>query len=257
MAAAAAPAQAAPIRAVATEEAISILGWGDSIAAGVGLGSTSPAGPFDAACGRSPQSFVAQLGAALHAPTTNLACAGATTWHGVVGNQMANGTTVPSQLLQTYQQPRARVAVGIVGANDVNWSGLIAQCVATNCATPENRAAFAANLERARVGLAISLAGLELAQPQQIVLLEYYDIFAGLPFTPAQLGFTPDEQDQYRLWRGALNSMIAEVGSHFPHVTVVPLEMPVPLQLPGTPGQLHPTAVGQTIIANAVRAVLR
>ncbi len=104
---------------------------GDSTASGWGL----PWGPSptaeDKACGRSPESYAADLAAANQWNVLNVACGSATIKNGLLGPEVLyNGEIAPPQLPQAAAATRAKLIVVSVGADDLSWSVMTQLCAA-------------------------------------------------------------------------------------------------------------------------------
>jgi lysophospholipase L1-like esterase len=105
---------------------------GDSTAAGWGL----PWGPnptaADEACGRSPDSYAADIAAANQWNVLNLACGSATIQNGLLGPQVLyNGEIAPPQLPRAEAATHAKVIIVSVGADDLSWGVLTQLCAAS------------------------------------------------------------------------------------------------------------------------------
>src|SRR5262252_8781675 len=105
---------------------------GDSTAAGAGL---APApGAAARACGRSADSYAADLSSVNRWKVLNLACDGATISHGLLGPQVRGGVALQPQLAEAERATRASVIIVSVGADDLNWAAEVRYCSVTpNC----------------------------------------------------------------------------------------------------------------------------
>ena len=105
---------------------------GDSTAAGWGLPWGSNPSAEDEACGRSPESYAADLAAANQWNVLNLACGSATIQNGLIGPEVLyNGEIAPPQLPRAEAATRAKVIIVSVGADDLSWSVLTQLCAAS------------------------------------------------------------------------------------------------------------------------------
>src|SRR5580704_15143849 len=104
---------------------------GDSTAAGAGLAPVPGGSSTARACGRSADSYAADLSDANGWKVLNLACDGATISHGLLGPQVHNGVRLQPQLAQAERASRASVIIVSVGADDLNWAAVLRYCSVT------------------------------------------------------------------------------------------------------------------------------
>ena len=105
---------------------------GDSTAAGWGLPWGSNPSAEEKACGRSPESYAADLDAANQWNVLNLACGSATIQNGLIGPEVLyNGEIAPPQLPRAEAATQAKVIIVSVGADDLSWSVLTQLCAAS------------------------------------------------------------------------------------------------------------------------------
>src|SRR5579863_8488905 len=95
---------------------------GDSTAAGAGLAPVPGASGAARACGRSADSYAADLSGVNGWKVLNLACDSATITKGLLGPQVRGGVTLPPQLAEAERATRASVIIVSVGADDLNWA---------------------------------------------------------------------------------------------------------------------------------------
>jgi len=113
---------------------VQVVVIGDSTAAGAGLAPLPAASGTARACGRSSDSYAADLSAVNGWKVLNLACDGATISHGLLGPQDHDGQTLPPQLSVAEQAGRASVIIVSVGADDLDWAATVQYCaVAPRC----------------------------------------------------------------------------------------------------------------------------
>ncbi len=113
---------------------VQVVVMGDSTAAGAGLAPLAGASPAARNCGRSADSYAADLSAANGWRVLNLACDGATISHGLLGPQAHNGQTLQPQLAVAERAGRASIVIISVGADDLNWAAEVKYCSTTpNC----------------------------------------------------------------------------------------------------------------------------
>ena len=114
---------------------------GDSTAAGAGL-ALAP-GATAHACGRSADSYAADLSSVNRWRVLNLACDSATINHGLLGPQVHNGVRLAPQLAEAERASRASVIIVSVGADDLNWAAVLRYCSVTpNCNDRATQAYF-------------------------------------------------------------------------------------------------------------------
>jgi lysophospholipase L1-like esterase len=116
---------------------------GDSTAAGWGLPWGTHPTALEQACGRSPESYAADLAAANQWNVLNLACGSATIANGLLGPEVLyNGQVAPAQLPQAEAAAHARLIIVSVGADDLSWSVLTQLCAASSVCDDKVSAAY-------------------------------------------------------------------------------------------------------------------
>src|SRR5262249_6717789 len=152
---------------------------GDSTAAGAGLAPVPGASGNVRACGRSADSYAADLSDVNGWKVLNLACNGATISHGLLGPQEQNGARLPPQLAEAERASQASVVIVSVGADDLNWAAEVRYCSATpNCNDRATAAYFQqqlASFSKDYLDLLSRLAALP-GHPQ-IIINRYYNPF--------------------------------------------------------------------------------
>jgi lysophospholipase L1-like esterase len=237
---------------------------GDSTAAGAGL-ALAP-GPTARACGRSADSYAADLSSVNRWRVLNLACDGATISHGLLGPQVHNGVRLQPQLAQAERASRASVIIVSVGADDLNWAAVLRYCSVTpNCNDRATQAYFQqqlASFSRDYLDLLSRLAALP-AHPQ-VIINRYYNPFGAQPGCLAPRGLTAANLQTLTSRLATLNTVLAKGAAQFrflspqPDFTGHDLCSPLPyVQGLGAAAPFHPTAAGQLAIALADQAVLR
>jgi lysophospholipase L1-like esterase len=153
---------------------------GDSTAAGLGNPLLVHAGADDRACGRSRVAFAVDLAKARHWSVTNLACSGATIRSGLLGAQQIGRRTLPAQLTSP-EVARAQLVIVDIGANDVDWTSMLALCaVSSSCAGSAERAYFQDELQVFRTDYAHLIDRLRRLPSHPLVLVNlYYDPVSG------------------------------------------------------------------------------
>jgi lysophospholipase L1-like esterase len=230
---------------------------GDSTAAGLGNPLVDSATAADRACGRSRDSFAADLAANTGLSVVNLACSGATIAQGLLGSQTSHRVKIPAQLAAPAAATASTVLTSI-GANDVHWADILAACAAvTGCASDAQQVYFQQQLalfSRSYLDLLTQLAALP-NHPHVIINL-YYNPFTGDDSCIA--GLTPVVQATLTAELGALNAVLARGAQTASFAVAAPdftghgLCAADPyVQGPGAPAPMHPTAAGQLAIAIA------
>lgn len=234
---------------------------GDSTASGWGL----PWGPnptaLDKACGRSPQSYAADLAAANQWNVLNVACGSATIENGLLGPEVLyDGEIAPPQLPQAAAATHARLVIVSVGADDLNWSVMTKLCAAqTVCDDKVSNAYFTQLLNtftRNYYQLLSELDGLP-AHPA-VLVNQYYSPFGASVACLQQYGMTPAKVKVLLARLTQLNTVLRQGANLFgfgvatPRFTGHELCTADPwVQGPSDPAPLHPNAAGELAIALA------
>ena len=239
---------------------------GDSTAAAVGNPLLSGASALDRACGRSSESYAADLATVNHWNVLNLACSGATIANGLLGAQvLGDGQVAPPQFVEAEQATHAKVIVVSVGADDVEWSIMTRLCVASAvCNDKVSSAYFNAQLSaftRSYYELLLDLA--ELPGDPAVLINQYYSPFGSDIGCLARYGITAAKEQALLSRLGQLNKVLAQGAQTFgfgvtgPSFTGHELCTADPyVQGPGDPAPLHPTAAGELVIALADQQAL-
>jgi lysophospholipase L1-like esterase len=236
---------------------------GDSTAAGAGL-ALAP-GATARACGRSADSYAADLSSVNSWRVLNLACDSATIGHGLLGPQVHNGVRLPPQLAEAERASRASVIIVSVGADDLNWAAVLRYCSVTpNCNDRATQAYFQqqlASFSKDYLDLLSRLAALP-AHPQ-VIINRYYNPFGTQPGCLGPAGLTTANLQTLTSRLATLNAVLAKGAAQFrffspqPDFTGHGLCSPLPyVQGLGAAAPFHPTAAGQLAIALADQAVL-
>jgi lysophospholipase L1-like esterase len=236
---------------------------GDSTAAGAGL-ALAP-GATARACGRSADSYAADLSDVNGWKVLNLACDGATISHGLLGPQVHNGVWLPPQLAEAERASRASVIIVSVGADDLNWAAVVRYCAVTpNCDDRATQAYFQqqlASFSKDYLDLLSRLAALP-AHPQ-VIINRYYNPFSSQPGCLSRAGLTAVNLATLNSRLATLNAVLAHGADEFrfsvPQPDFAGHEICTPqpyVQGMGAAAPFHPTAAGQLAIALADQAVL-
>jgi GDSL-like Lipase/Acylhydrolase family len=260
------PLQAAPGTLARPLPGVQAVVIGDSTAAAVGNPAAGNASALDRACGRSSESYAADLAAVNNWNVLNLACSGATIQNGLLGVQvLGDGQVAPAQLEEAQRATHAKVIIVSVGADDVEWSIMTRLCVASTVCNDKVSTAYFDQLLNAFTRSYYQLLGdlADLPGTPAVLVNEYY-----LPFGPrigclARHGLTVAKEKVLLARLGQLNTVLAEGAQVFGFGVADPpftghelCTSDAWIQGPGDPAPLHPTATGELAIALADQLVL-
>jgi hypothetical protein len=239
---------------------------GDSTAAAVGNPAAADASALDRACGRSGESYAADLAAANNWNVLNLACSGATIQNGLLGVQvLGDGKVAPPQLVEAQRATHAKVIIVSVGADDVEWSIMTKLCVASAVCNDKVSSAFfnseINSFTRSYYQLLAELA--QLPGSPAVLVNEYYSPFGQDIGCLARYGVTAAKEKVLLSRLGRLNAVLAQGAQTFGFGVTTPpfagheLCTADPyVQGPNDPAPLHPTADGELAIALADQQAL-
>jgi GDSL-like Lipase/Acylhydrolase family len=238
---------------------------GDSTAAAVGNPLVTHAGALDRACGRSSESYAADLATVNDWNVLNLACSGATISNGLLGAQvLGDGQVAPPQLIEAERATKAKVIIVSVGADDVEWSIMTKLCAVSACNDKVSTAYFNAEISaftRSYYELLDDLAALP-GHPA-VLVNQYYSPFGSDIGCLTRYGMTAAKENVLLSRLGQLNAVLAQGAETFgfavtdPSFTGHQLCTADPyVQGPGDPAPLHPTAAGELAIALADQQAL-
>ena len=238
---------------------------GDSTAAGAGLAPVSGASDADRACGRSSDSYAADLSATNAWRVLNLACDGASISHGLLGPQQHGGRLLPPQLAVAERAKNVSVVIVSVGADDLNWAGMVRYCVITpNCNDRATTAYFQqqlASFSKNYLDLLSRLAA--LPSHPQVIINRYYNPFGTEPGCLSHAGLTAARLQTLTSRLATLNTVLADGAAQFgfsspqPDFTGHQLCTSQPyVQGLSAAAPFHPTVLGQLAIALADQAAL-
>jgi len=253
---------AVPAPIGAAEPGIQAVVIGDSTAAGWGL----PWGPSpsdeDEACGRSPDSYAADIAAANQWNVLNLACGSATIENGILGPEvLSNGEIAPPQLPRAEAATKAKLIIVSVGADDLSWSVMTRLCAAsTVCDDKVSSAYFDQLLGSFTRNYYELLSDLDRLNGHPAVLVnEYYSPFGTDLGCLGQYSMTPAKAKVLLSRLGQLNQVLAQGASLFGFGVAAPRFAGHELcttdpwvQGPSDQAPLHPNAAGELAIALAV-----
>jgi len=239
---------------------------GDSTAAAIGNPRPPNATALDRACGRSSESYAADLAMVNNWTVLNLACSGATVQNGLLGAQvLGNGQVAPPQLAEAAQATHAKVIIVSVGADDVQWSIMTRLCVASTVCNDKVSAAFftkqISDFTRSYYELLGDLSA--LPGSPAVLINQYYAPFGADLSCLAKYGITAAKKKVLLSRLGQLNTVLAQGAQTFgfgvtgPQFSGHELCTADPyVQGPHDPAPLHPTAAGELAIALADQQAL-
>lgn len=234
---------------------------GDSVAAGSGLPVLSGATSLDKKCERSSQAYPYQVATKLQTSVTNLACRGAKVDEGIYGKQSRSGTRVSPQLQTAFENGTPDLITATIGANDARWTQAIRKCYIRTCGSKfdDVRAkVYRADLRIELYSMLHRINEKSDDNPPQVLLSGYYAPFSGASCTDTNR-ISTTEQTWLNDQTANLNQAIQSVVPYFSFASYVPLDFSGHELCSSSPwvqgasstAPLHPTAAGQTAIANA------
>jgi lysophospholipase L1-like esterase len=245
---------------------VQVVVMGDSTAAGAGLAPVPGASSTDRDCGRSADSYAADLSTANGWRVLNLACDGATISKGLLGPQNSNGRRLPPQLAIAEQAGHASLIIVSVGADDLSWAAELQYCAtvpscndrATTAYFQQQLASFSKNY----LDLLSRLAA--LPSHPQVIVNRYYDPFGSQPGCLSQDGLSPTNLQTLTSRLATLNQVLAQGAAQFGFSSPQPdfaghqLCTPQPyVQGLDAAAPFHPTVLGQLAIALADQAAVQ
>ncbi len=244
----------------------SYVALGDSIAAGAGLpitgGSTE-----DTVCARSAQAYPYQVAAGLGTSVTHLACSGAKVDEGIYGEQQRGGLEIAPQLDRAFQAGTPDLITVTIGANDARWLQFVQSCYVWTCDTRSQSALLKVYRADLRIELAYMLSKIKQASsgtPPTVLLSGYFAPFSTLDCVETDR-ITNTEQAWLKKQASALNQAIRSVVPYYSFAQYVPIDFTGHelcsadswVQGINDSVPFHPTAEGQTAIAEAFLAAVR
>jgi GDSL-like lipase/acylhydrolase family protein len=239
---------------------------GDSTAAAIGNPRVPDPTPLDRACGRSSESYAADLAMVNTWKVLNLACSGATVQNGLLGAQvLGSGQVAPPQLGEAAQATKAKVIIVSVGADDVQWSIMTKLCVASTVCDDKVSNAFFNQLISDFTRSYYELLGDLAALPgtPDVLINQYYTPFGPDLSCLSKYGITPAKTKVLLSRLGQLNAVLAQGAQTFGFGVTEPQFAGHELctanpyvQGPDDRAPLHPTAAGELAIALADQEAL-
>ncbi|MGH7195397.1 MAG: GDSL-type esterase/lipase family protein [Candidatus Saccharimonadales bacterium] len=240
-----------------------VVSLGDSVAGGNGLPAAVNAGPVAKACHDSPEAAVYSTAAKLNLRADQLACSGASLKQGVLKPQAIGSLVVPAQLARARGAIAGNIVTVSVGADDVAWQQMVADCLTSDCQTNKLGREFDHNIAAFRPAFNNFLHQLNSDHPAEVIVNQYYQAlpadggcysFMGL----ASNKFRNINNDEHRL-----NQVIGSV-TRINHDTLVQPNFGGHGLCSGDPwlqgftnsAPLHPNYMGQQEIAIADEAAI-
>jgi hypothetical protein len=255
--------QDAPARAVIRGVQEVVLG--DSTAAGAGLPLVARPSMADRGCGRSSESYGEDLAAANGWKSVNLACDSATIRQGLLGPEQRSGVQIAAQIAAASRIKDPSVVIVSVGADDLEWSDILAICAAESHCDNRATAAFfeqkLADFSTTYLQLLLQLGSLP-GHPR-VIINGYYDPFGSDVGCIEDQGLTAAKIKILNGWLTALNQVLVKGAAQSGFLSAQPsfaghqVCSPQPyVQGLGSAAPFHPTALGQLAIALADQAAL-
>jgi lysophospholipase L1-like esterase len=238
---------------------------GDSVAAGLGLPQAANAASQDTLCGRSPQAYPDQVSRATGLPLVHVACSGATAGD-IFTNQERMGQTVPPQLNTAFASGIPSIITITAGANDAHWTGFLGECFSFSCGSSADTllANFYLVLLQVKLTTALNdIAARSGGSPPTVVVTGYFNPLSS-SCASLQQNVTASEINWLNGEVNALNQTLQNTSSQFSFVRFTPVNFTGHdicsaqpwVQGINDPAPFHPTAQGQTVIAQAVLGAL-
>jgi lysophospholipase L1-like esterase len=238
-----------------------VVVMGDSTASGYGLPWVAGASALDQGCGRSADSYAADLATTNGWNVENLACGSATINNGLLGAQvLSNGQVAVPQFSVASEATHARLIIVGVGADDLQWSVMTRLCAASPVCNDKISGAYFAQLlssfTRSYYKLLTELDNLP-GHPA-VLVNEYYSPFGASVGCMGQYGMTPAKASDLVSRLDQLNTVLAQGAKAFgfriaqPRFTGHELCTAEPyVQGPSDPAPMHPNVQGELAIALA------
>lgn len=234
---------------------------GDSVAAGVGLPSLVETSRRDARCGRTTEAYPYMVAEATNLPLVHVACSAATA-RDLFTKQYLGGPDIPAQIDRAFSGGTPDLISITAGANDIRWTWFLGRCYDSNCA--RDRYTLLAEAAISRMGERLDDAFEEISNksagnPPTVVITGYYD-----PVSPDCSNVTPRVTAAEVAWIServtSINATIQNTAAQYNFVRYAPVSFighdlcsdDSWIQGRGDSRPFHPTAAGQTAMAQAV-----
>lgn len=259
------PAKPVPAAKGPAMRGVRLVVLGDSTAAGIGNRPVDHPTATDRTCGRSADSYAADLAAVNGWKVLNLACRGATVTDGILGVQTRGQDVIAPQLAVAQRASSTSAVIVSVGANDLDWAALTALCAqAPVCDDKASTAYFTkqiAAFSQNYLDLLQQLAA--LPHHPHVLVNDYYDPFGQDTGCLEKDGITPAKAKVLRSRLSDLNAVLENGAAAFHFTSVRPhfdghrLCSTQPfVQNSADKAPLHPTAAGELAIALADQQAL-
>jgi hypothetical protein len=248
-----------PASPVAASPHAQVVVMGDSTASGWGLPWVSSPTALDKGCGRSSESYAADLATANGWNVLNLACGSATINDGLLGAQVLfNGQIAAPQFAIAEQATQAKLIIVSVGADDLQWGVMTQLCAASAVCNDKISGAYFSQLlnsfTRSYYELLSELD--DLPWHPAVLVNAYYSPFGTSLGCLSRYGMTLAKARALVSRLDQLNTVLTQGAGAFrfgvaqPRFTGHELCDPDPyVQGPGDPAPLHPNAQGELAIA--------
>lgn len=234
---------------------------GDSVAAGVGLSDYADA----SACNRTQQSYPVVVANQLNYEHINVACGGATILDGLIGSQVVNKLALQPQMDTLKEVQAPNLVTLTIGANDIDWVALMANCYAGDCNSASSRDRIATSLSSlsSNLGNVLNLISeLNYDDQTRVLVTGYYDLFSPDPLEGCRelTGLTNDELEWIGDVQDSLNRVIKAAADTNDVVDYIELNLDDHglcsenpwVQGLGAPTPFHPTESGQAELARQI-----
>ncbi|HEX3966116.1 MAG TPA: GDSL-type esterase/lipase family protein [Trebonia sp.] len=250
-----------PAAPVNVDPNVQVVVMGDSTASGWGLPWVAGATALDQGCGRSADSYAADLATTNGWNVQSLACGSATINNGLLGAQvLSNGQIAAPQFSIASEATHAKLIVVSVGADDLKWSVMTQLCAASPVCNDKISGAYFTQLlgsfTRSYYKLLTELD--DLPWHPAVVVNEYYSPFGASVGCLSQYGMTQAKASDLVSRLDQLNTVLAQGATAFhfglaqPKFTGHELCTTEPyVQGPSDPAPMHPNAQGELAIALA------
>jgi len=250
-----------PAPAATVDPNVQVVVMGDSTASGYGLPWVSLPTALDQGCGRSADSYAADLATTNGWNVENLACGSATVNNGLLGAQvLQNGQVAAPQFSLASEATHAKLIIVSVGADDMQWGVMTQLCTASAVCNDKISGAYFKQLlgsfTRSYYKLLTELDN--LPWHPAVLVNEYYSPFGASVSCLNQYGMTPAKASDLVSRLAQLNTVIGQGARAFrfgvaqPKFTGHELCTDEPyVQGPSDIAPLHPNVQGQLAIALA------
>lgn len=236
-----------------TQTTGSYVALGDSVAAGLGLGSTTTG------CGQSIGGYPNIVAQNLSLPLVNLACSGATAGDLYTKQRSTN---MPAQLDGAFANGTPKLITITAGANDAHWVYFLKKCYAGTCGTHTDTALATTYLKAYATKLTYAFYDIKNRSgnnPPTVIITGYYNPISNYCIG-RQTHVTAAEVKWLNAERDALNKTIRNIVADYPFVRYASTNFDSHslcssdpwVQGLNDPAPLHPNAKGQAAIAQSV-----